>query len=62
MSKLIHLWVRQALVRRMTGKTRGTEWPMRSMLLEPPGPLDEGAPVIEQNDRSDGAARISGRI
>jgi len=48
---LIQLWVRQALVRSMTRMTPGADWPIRSILLEPPGYLDEEAPVIEQQIR-----------
>ena len=53
MSKLIRLWVRQALVRRMTGEP--PKWislsaRYRSSARSP----DEGAPVIEQNGRYDG--------
>jgi len=59
MSKLIHLWIRQALVRRR--QVRGGE---RISLCarycsSPQINSMRGASVIEQNDRSDGAARIS---
>jgi hypothetical protein len=47
MSKLIHLWVRQALVRCMTGEPR--KW--IGLSARAPGHLDERAPVIEQNGR-----------